>query len=639
MKYLPLSFLLLALLSFHSVEHAHAEVRPEQVAVIVNKESPESMRIAQHYQVLRQIPAGNLITISTKTDETISREDYEKNIVAPVRKFLVDQKLGSTVRVLVTTYGVPLRVLAPEPSNDEKEDLLAALSHQKAARAIIRKGIEFGAQLAPVSDKPIKLPPASADQTPEQDRALLLLAEQTLKESATRINKISDLEKKKQAIKQITAVVSQIGGFSSLVQHLKPSEGSAAQHANEVLQKMRSDFENGRRMLMYLEATPSSVNRKRSYFLTERLFGAAGVLSRSVAEISALKYIEADASVDSELSVLWWDRHTYRISGKLPNPLYRTSDPKTEGPRVVLPILMVSRLDAPSADLAFRLADSALSAERNGLKGNAFFDTRGRKYDPKDVYAIWDQSISDIGWLFRKKTSLGTTIDKYEPLLENAPNTAVYAGWYQLRDFKNVFSFTPGAIAYHIASEEAVSLHAAGEKGWCKGLLEHGAAVTLGAIAEPYLDSFPDPLEFFGLLLSGKYSLVEAYYLTSRYLSWRMLLIGDPLYNPWRGKNLVAVSDLQGSVERPNTMKDFPASPSERSFDDPAVILAQVQQKRETLRREIDAYFDNLEKQAKAAGDVAKEPKKSPSPTPKSNTKAAAKKNPSSAKKSSAKKK
>jgi len=49
--------------------------------------------------------------------------------------------------------------------------------------------------------------------------------------------------------------------------------------------------------------------------------------------------------------------------------------------------------------------------------------------------------------------------------------------------------------------------------------MEGELTVTLGPVGEPYLDAFPLPMEFFGLLFSGKYSLVKAYNLSVRYLS------------------------------------------------------------------------------------------------------------------------
>jgi hypothetical protein len=73
------------------------------------------------------------------------------------------------------------------------------------------------------------------------------------------------------------------------------------------------------------------------------------------------------------------------------------------------------------------------------------------------------------------------------------------------------------------------------------------------------------PTEFFGLLYSGKYSLVEAYYLSVRYLSWKMVLFGDPLYRPWfkanSGRQQVAKTLLQ---KRP-----FPVSPTHAAFPPP----------------------------------------------------------------------
>ena len=50
----------------------------------------------------------------------------------------------------------------------------------------------------------------------------------------------------------------------------------------------------------------------------------------------------------------------------------------------------------------------------------------------------------------------------------------------------------------------------------------------------PFLTSFPLPYDFFSRLLEGKNTLVEVYYQTIRFLSWKMVLVGDPLYTPFR---------------------------------------------------------------------------------------------------------
>jgi hypothetical protein len=145
----------------------------------------------------------------------------------------------------------------------------------------------------------------------------------------------------------------------------------------------------------------------------------------------------------------------------------------------------------------------------------------------------------------------------------SAPDVALYIGWYKLRSYEDAFTFNPGAIGYHMASAEAITVHNRGERGWCKNALERGIAATLGSVGEPYLDAFPEPARFTMLLLTGQYSLAEVYYLTSRYVSWRMVLFGDPLYNPMRGR----------SRPTSNPVTPLPVSPSEQPFSDPPARL------------------------------------------------------------------
>ena len=111
--------------------------------------------------------------------------------------------------------------------------------------------------------------------------------------------------------------------------------------------------------------------------------------------------------------------------------------------------------------------------------------------------------------------------------------------------------------------------------------LERGITATLGSIGEPYLDSFPEPLEFVALLMTGQYSLVEAYYLTSRWISWRMVLVGDPLYSPWKTTPAAKRSSL--------TMFPLaPIPPSDQTFDDPVLIRKELGRMHEQSRAKLD---------------------------------------------------
>jgi len=65
-------------------------------------------------------------------------------------------------------------------------------------------------------------------------------------------------------------------------------------------------------------------------------------------------------------------------------------------------------------------------------------------------------------------------------------------------------------------------------------MLEKGVAATIGPVGEPYVQAFPVPEIFFGYLVDGYLSLAESYLISTPYLSWKMVLVGDPLYRPFK---------------------------------------------------------------------------------------------------------
>src|SRR5271170_5822039 len=82
-----------------------------------------------------------------------------------------------------------------------------------------------------------------------------------------------------------------------------------------------------------------------------------------------------EAAVDSELSWLPLVKMDVPLSGPLQNWAYGATNVALLNP--TNGILLVARLDGPSADIANGLVDKALEAETNGLWGRAYFDARG----------------------------------------------------------------------------------------------------------------------------------------------------------------------------------------------------------------------------------------------------------------------
>jgi uncharacterized protein (TIGR03790 family) len=398
-------------------------LEPKDVWLVVNKNVPESRQVADHYIAKRGVPKANVVELDLPKGEDISRADYDAKLAGPLRDALKDQK--DKVKVLVTTYGVPLRAGQQLPDEDEKK----ALEKLRPELAELRK-------------------------------------------------KLTELKDKKADAKEIADVQRQVSGLES---------------------------------------------RERR-----------------------LTHAESHACVDSELMLLWWDK--YPLDRWVANPLYMQASETYRKSKP--PVVLVSRLDGPSVEIAKRLVDDAVAVEKTGLKGKVVIDARGIKFDPKGTdsghgYGGYDESMREAAALL-EKAGFTVELDDKEALLKpnSAKDVAFYCGWYSLANFVDCCEYVPGAVAWHLASSEAVTLRNKDSKVWCPNLLKKGVCATLGPVSEPYTIGFPKPAEFFGLLVTGEYTLVECYARTMLFCSWMTVLVGDPLYNPYKGAGKLKSSDV-----------------------------------------------------------------------------------------------
>lgn len=584
----------LALLS--CIHEARAELKPDQIVILVNKKSEESVRLGKLYAERRAVPLNHIVELALPLEDTISREGYERDVVVPLRKALEERKLAASTRVLLSIYGVPLRVAAPEAKDDEKQALLEALSMRETARKdLLALGKELDATGIP-SD------PKAAELEGMSDEDLTSHVQNRIGEAVNRLYNVGEEGQNREARIKVNNILARFGGVSGVVRSLRVPEGSDNQQARDTIAKLQKDVQSAQRLLLALDQVRTPQNRQRAYSLTMQTFGISGVLGRVKAFRAMYEYQQADASLDSELSFLWWDRRHYVVSDRTPNPYHHRFSGKAQTLPLVLPVLLSARLDAPKPELVAKMIENAIAAEKNGLKGKAYVDSRGLKEEGK-TYLTYDASLKQLAELLDDKSGLDVEHEGTEKRFSDpgdADEVALYVGWYRVRQYENAFAFNPGAVGYHIASEEAVSLHDPGETGWCKNALEHGITATLGPTNEPYLDSFPLPLEFFGLLLTGKYTLLEVYALTSSYVSWRMLLIGDPLYNPFAGKNLVTGKDIADASDGTAVGLDpLPASPLDGEFPDPIAGREKIAKQQVELTKEIEAFYKALNERVK----------------------------------------
>jgi hypothetical protein len=252
-----------------------------------------------------------------------------------------------------------------------------------------------------------------------------------------------------------------------------------------------------------IKAVPKEENEKRKLLESD--------LNAVLKQIHSITKEDYGSAFDSELALVRVEG--YNLSQWIPNPMF----------------------------IGFR-NDSA-EVEMKGLEGNAYFDARWPKLDEEkvkkavsDSAAFYDQSIHLAAERIGVSGRMPVVINDKQQLFEEGEGSdaALYCGWYSLSKYIDAFSWKPGAIGYHIASMECSTLKSQNSQVWCKRMLEKGVAATIGPVNEPYLQAFTVPEVFFGLLVEGKLTLAECYALSTPYLSWQMVLIGDPLYRPFR---------------------------------------------------------------------------------------------------------
>lgn len=95
-------------LCFIVATQTSSRATPARVLVVVNQASQDSRTIGRYYVQRRQIPAANVLSIQAPTGEELSKAEFEKTILAPVKR-----KIGASktrIDYIVLTRGTPIRV-------------------------------------------------------------------------------------------------------------------------------------------------------------------------------------------------------------------------------------------------------------------------------------------------------------------------------------------------------------------------------------------------------------------------------------------------------------------------------------------------------------------------------------------------
>lgn len=209
-------------------------------------------------------------------------------------------------------------------------------------------------------------------------------------------------------------------------------------------------------------------------------------------------------------------------------------------------LFITAVLDGPTKEAVMKLIDRSMDVSRQTfITGDFFIDPYGRQLTAADL-----QYQADIlDFIANEVPNLGldsqVTVDIDDPYQE--PTTAsfshdsFYWGWFNPTYSQQLFlsQNERRVFLYNADDRSACNIHyyvngspfdTNGSDFWCNIAIniEPGYASCAGSVDDPDSDAFLRPTPFFQALHQGA-SLGEAFLFASEFVSWKTVLIGDPL--------------------------------------------------------------------------------------------------------------
>ncbi|MDO4576322.1 MAG: TIGR03790 family protein [Planctomycetia bacterium] len=558
----------------------YAELLPKEVAVIATAGSDVSLDIARHYVLSRKLPPRNVFLLKQAYGSRITREQWNQEVRPQLKQWLATRP---DVRCLVCCWDVPLVIDGYTPQAPEVAGRLAFLTENRKKYVEKARRVFAAMDSIPPNEEVTK---KSAERTIPDDITVVDLGkrmEESLREVQKRVAPLPK-ESRTESLKKIQILLQISGGlrgfYAILNQRTPNPETPQGAMIQQQLQRIRVLLSSKMSNVFSLETLPESTSRDAEILrLMDQIAGILGSMQWIDGQLEITRKNESVASFDSELSAIfeestplirWIPNYRSHLAPGLITGDMEASGEKSQdtlpgleeatvaGMRVPVPrrpVMMVARLEAPKPEIVIRMIDDSVETEQKGLDGAIYLDARNPRPEGKlamGSYEKMDQSLCDLAARLKEHTKLNVKLDTAEPLFQkkDCPDpAALYCGWYSLANYVDAMPFSKGAVGYHTASLEASSLREG--NAWCPQLLSHGVDATLGPTFEPYLSAFPEPDEFYSLVLTGKFTMIECYYFTKPFNSWAMTYVGDPLYTPYRNRPQLTPEQL------PETLKKF----------------------------------------------------------------------------------
>ncbi|MBT3208505.1 MAG: TIGR03790 family protein [Bacteroidetes bacterium] len=225
-------------------------------------------------------------------------------------------------------------------------------------------------------------------------------------------------------------------------------------------------------------------------------------------------------------------------------------------------IYLVSRLIGTDLRMKKNMIDMTLYGDKymsfnsssDYYKGTAYVDYRYGVYDDSTLIAGYHYSPSSYGEFDKDAAyikffyQMAGVPYKLEPndieigevnalftdstTADSGRNAILYGGWYNYGTYHDVWDWLPGAYACDLNSNSGANIRS-GSGSFLSGAFANGLTCGTGCIGEPYLSGHSQPDIFLYYFLKG-YNFIESAYHAEPKFKWQGIIVGDPLYNPFR---------------------------------------------------------------------------------------------------------
>jgi uncharacterized protein (TIGR03790 family) len=509
------------------------------LVVVYNRNVADSQDVATYYAEKRHVPPDNLVGVDVSTTEDMSRWEFDKKLSPPVRALVNKLETQGRIPAILLVYGIPLRVGGvPTTRADRGLKELAEqklIEYQKKVLPLVLRLDQLTPSSLSLPGKPVWQGQSKKLTYPPQQ--VMAMGQKALLRAKVYLQK-EPLAADAKTRSEIESLIVKLGGASPEARALMT--GTARRWGRRLPLQQRellglSQDNNEEELEEGIFRGIEPKNARKTAAAIGSTQGLLGGLKFWYEAQQIYQRPQTNAAVDSELTLII--AGPYQKMGWLPNPFNLAFNRLSYIYKVRAHTVMVGRLDGPTPAIARRLVEDALAVEKTGLSGTFYIDARGLTGKASiGGYTWYDQHLLRLYDLINKYSDMKVVLDKKPGVFPSGscPDAALYVGWHSTQQYIPAFKWQKGAVGYHVASYEANTLKKPGSQVWCKRMLEEGVAATLGPVTEPYLASFPLPDQFFPLLMTGKLTLLEVYFATVPSVSWMQILLGDPLYKPFK---------------------------------------------------------------------------------------------------------